>query len=114
MPSDYRVPMDPILEAFGVPVTVTRPAPDQEPIETTGVWGPPLVEQEVGGDFDRRAARKWIGIPRATVPPPMPRGTLIVAPEVLNGTSYTWRVEGLFDEVEPDEWRVIVRKVATV
>lgn len=113
MPSDYRVPMDPILDAFGVPATVTRPAPDATPVVTTGIWLQPLTETEVGRDFQRREPRRVLVLARSAVAPPLPIGTLIVAPEVLNGTRYTWRVEG-FDEVESDDWRVIVRKVGTV
>jgi hypothetical protein len=37
----------------------------------------------------------------------MPRGTLISAPETLDGDTKTWRVTGL-ERTEADHWRVLV------
>lgn len=108
MASDFRVPLDPILEAFGVPVTVIRPAPDQTPITTTGVWlSPRFDEERVGSDFTKREPRRVMALPRSDIPPPLPRQTLILASEVSGGTIRTWRVDG-FDEVQSDEWRPIL------
>lgn len=108
MASDFRVPLDPILDAFGVPAIVIRPAPDQAPITTTGVWTRPLFDEvRVGQDFSKREPRRVLALPRSEVPAPLPRNTLIEAPEVKDGPVRTWRVDS-FDQVETDEWRPIV------
>jgi len=106
--SDARVPMDPILGAFGVPATVTRPAPDDTPIETTGVWISPLTADAPGGGFElqRRERRYLLVLDRDTVPT-VPRGTRVEAPERLDGTVRTWRVDSL-ERVDTDETRVWV------
>ena len=117
---DLRVPLDPALTAFGVPATVTRPAPDNWPVATTAIWLPPLLEEPrpVGTDFQRREPRRLLSLPRAAPGIPgsvggdrvlstMPRGTTIVAAERLGEAAKTWRVDGL-ERTEADEWRVIV------
>lgn len=105
--ADLTVPCDPILEAFGVPATVTRPAPDDTPIETTGVWVPPLtVDSPSGLQTKRREPLRIFALPRADVPT-VPTGTVIEAPEVLDGPVRTWRVDG-FDRYEFDLTRVLV------
>lgn len=109
MASDYRVAVDPLFDAFGVPVTVTRPAPDQTPITTVGVWVQPLTEDNrIGTDASRREPRKVLALMRAVVPPPLPRNTVITAPEIDGGPVLTWQVDGL-ERVEADLWRVLVR-----
>ena len=106
---DVRVPVSPLLAAFGLAVTVTRPAPDNTPIATTGVWFNDAFEQEprpYGTDFQRREPRRLMAIPRSAVAT-MPRGTTVAAPEIQGGTSKTWRVDGL-DTVDADFWRVVL------
>ena len=107
--SDLRVPMDPILNAFGVPATVTRPAPDNTPVLTTGVWVRPLHEEQepFGANRRRREPRQVLSLPRSSALPTMPEGTFIVAPEEAGGTPVTWRWDGL-ELTETDCWRVIV------
>lgn len=92
----------------GVAATVTRPAPDNAPIETTGIWQvAPLEEQQpFGTDFRRVEPRRVMVLSRADVPT-IPRGTVIVAPETLDGVDKTWKVDGL-DRTEGDHWRAIV------
>jgi hypothetical protein len=109
MASDYRVAVDPIFDAFGVPVTVTRPAPDSVTITTVGVWVQPLSEeQRIGVDASRREPRKVLALQRAVIAPPLPRNTIIAAPEVDGGPVLTWQVDGI-EQVEADIWRVSVR-----
>jgi hypothetical protein len=57
---DIRVPMAPIVAAFGLDIQVTRPAPDDTPVPTTGVWIPPPLEETrpVGTDFQRHEPRR--------------------------------------------------------
>lgn len=105
---DLRVPTSPITGAFGLAITVTRPAPDNTPVTTEGVWVPPLIEEQpVGSDLQRREPRKVLAIPRTSTLAKIPRGSTISAPEVLGGTNQTWRVDG-YDRVEADLFRVIV------
>lgn len=120
--SDLRVSMAPMVDAFGLPIVVTRPAPDDEPIATVGLWisssdqdkrgAQPLDEvRPIGSDFQRREPRKVLAVPRDAVLTKFPRGSFIQAADALGGTVRTWRTDG-FDRVEPDVWRVIVVPVA--
>lgn len=105
--ADARVPMDVVLEAFGVPAVVTRPAPDNTPISTTVAWLPPLTEDVPAGvEFGRREAIRVLAIDKGDVAT-VPRGTTIVAPLELDGDDVTWRVEAVV-RVEDDCVRVIV------
>lgn len=111
--SDFRVPIAVALEAFGVPATVTRPAPNNDPIVTTGFWMSPLQELDpYGRDRKRRDPRRVFVLPRPTVPS-LDRGAVIVAAEVAGDTELTWRVDGLEQTVDPDHWRAIVVQVAS-
>jgi len=101
------------LAAHGVSATVTRPAPDDTPVSTTGIWyTQPLDEtRPFGTDFQRREPRRVMALPRADLST-LPRGTTIVAPETIGGTDKTWVVDGL-ERVEADTWRAIVRQAET-
>lgn len=93
--ADLRVPVDPILDAFGVPATVTRPAPDGTPITTTAVWiDPSMLDVPASEDFQRREPRRLLALPVGAVPT-VPRGTIVTAPETLGATSQDWRVDVL-------------------
>jgi len=94
----------------GVTATVTRPAPDDTPVSTTGIWSPFSPQQDdqpVGTDFRRREPRRVMALPRADLTN-VPRGTSVVAPESPGGTDKTWVVDGL-ERVEADTWRVILK-----
>jgi hypothetical protein len=96
---------------YGVPATVTRPAPDDVPIETTLVWLPLLTEDRpVNSDIHRRDPRRVLALRRTDVSH-APRGTLIAAPELGGATTKTWRVEGI-DRMDADHIRLIVGLVA--
>ncbi len=101
------------FSTFGVPATVTRPAPDNAPVETTAVWLPdPLDEtRPAGTDFQRREPRKVLALRRDAPLPTMPRGTIVAAPEISGGAVKNWRVDEL-DRTLSDEWRVIVVRTA--
>jgi hypothetical protein len=96
------------LSAFGVPVTVTRPAPDDTAITTTGIWVTPSTEDvPSGAEFSRRDPRRVLALSRTAVPT-CPRGTRIDAPEEQAAdTVLEWRVEGL-DRQEGEHVRVVV------
>lgn len=108
--ADHRVPVAPLLAAFGVAATVTRPAPDTTPIATTGIWLDEALEEErpYGTDFQRRDPRRLMAIPRADVST-LPRGTLIAAPELAGKVIRTWRVDGLA-HVDPEWWQGVVTR----
>jgi hypothetical protein len=109
MARDLRPPLTPATDAFGVPITVTRPAPENTPVATTGIWqaAPLLEEPPYGQDLQRRDPRRVMAIPRDTVLTHIPRGSVIVAPEQLGGTARTWHVDGL-ERMAADEMRVIL------
>lgn len=96
------------LAAHGVAATVTRPAPENTPIATTGIWVRPLHEERepFGVNRRRREPRQVLSLPRADVAT-MPEGTFIVAPEFTGGPPITWRWDGL-EQAESDHWRVVV------
>jgi hypothetical protein len=99
------------LAAHGVAATVTRPFPDNTPIETTGIWQRPLDEtQPIGTDFTRREPRRVLVLPRSVLST-LPRGTTIGAPELAGGPVLAWRVDGLDRANEPDTWRAILTRV---
>lgn len=95
------------LDAHGVPVVVTRPAPDDTPISTRGIWLTPVTDSVPGGlDLRHRDPIRIMALSRTAVPT-VPRGTVIIGPEQAGGTDRTWRVDGT-DRVEADTVRVIV------
>ena len=95
------------FSAHGVPATVTRPFPDDTPIETIGIWLTPITEDvPLGVDFQKREARHVFALQRSTVPT-VPRGTIILAPEWSHGTALRWRVDGHVQR-EADHTRVTV------
>lgn len=96
------------LSVHGVAATVTRPAPDNTPVVTTGIWvNRPLEEERpYGTDFQARRPRLVMALPRSALST-MPRGTTVVAPEQQGGANKTWKVDEL-DRTETDHWRVVL------
>lgn len=92
--------------AHGVAVTVVRPAPDDEPISTRGVWLTTTTEDVPAGAFTRKEPRRVIALKKADVPA-VPRLTEIEAPE--QGEARTWVVDGV-DGSDADHWRVAVTR----
>jgi len=93
--------------AHGVPITVSRPALDETPIATSGIWVMPQTEGIPGGtELQRRDPIRVMAISRDAVSS-VPRGTLILAPERAGGLERRWRVDGT-DRVEADHVRVVV------
>lgn len=107
MASDFRPPLAPIVEAFGVAGTVTRPAPDNAPIETTVVWVAPLpTDVPVGGELQRQEPLRVMALLLSEVPT-VPHGTLIEAPEEQSLAVRTWKADGE-ERREHDHIRVSV------
>jgi hypothetical protein len=98
---DARVDFEPLLDAFGVPATVTRPAPDDDPIETVGIWLQPLnLDEPNGSGFTRREPIRVFAV-RKDIVPTLPRGTRIEAAERVGGHVRTWMVDGTdFDDAD--------------
>ena len=96
------------LGAHGVPATVTRPAPDDTPVVTTGIWiTTPLEDpQPYGMDFQRAEPRRVMALPRSALAS-LPRETVIVAADTIGGATKTWRVDSL-DRTDADVVRVIL------
>lgn len=99
------------FSAHGVAATVTRPAPDDDPIVTTAIWVTPTTNPLPAGlALQRHDQRRVLALKRADVPT-VPTKTLIVAPPKAGDADQTWRVDGT-DRVEPDHVRVTVQPVA--
>lgn len=100
-----RLTLELNMEAHGVPIVVR--APDDEPIETRGIWVVNLTDEvPVGPAFSRREVRRIIVVRRDHVPE-VPRGTLIDAPEKADAEILTWLVDSVV-LVEADQHRCMV------
>ncbi len=104
--------LDLTASAHGVTATVTRPAPDNTPIITRGIWiTTPLEEpRPYGTDFQRRAPRRVLALPLSAVQT-LPRGTIIVALDRVGGSIKVWRVDGLDPPIIQEQWRATVIEV---
>jgi hypothetical protein len=101
--------LDITFSNMGVPATVTRPAPDNTPVSTSGIWLEPEDEtQPFGTDFQNRGARKVMAFARTAALANAPRGTVIAAAELAGGTVKNWRVDGYARSVTADEMRLIL------
>ena len=98
------------LSAHGVAATVTRPAPDDTPVETTVIWLTPKEDQPGGSDFARLDPQRVLAIPRADLST-MPRGTTIAAAEADGGATKTWARESLDRSIDPHFWYVMVKEL---
>lgn len=101
------------FNVMGVAATITRPAPNNTPVVTTGIWLDEKREQEpFGTDFQKRGARKVFAVAVSAALPNAPRGTVVVAAELEGAAAKTWRVDGYDGEVEPDLMRLILVETA--
>lgn len=98
------------MRAFGVPATVTRPAPDNAPITTSIAWVNTTTDALPAGiDLQRAEHMKLMSISLIDVPS-VPRNTVVVAPEIKGGEDKTWQVESTIARTF-DEVRVLVLEV---
>ncbi len=94
-----------LFDPFGVTATVTRPAPDSDPITTRVVWLAPdqivnpigLDDQRFQPNFQRRDPVLIMALRRDEVPT-VPRGTRIVAPPLNGHDDELWMVDGTLAE----------------
>lgn len=93
-------------QVLSVPVTVTRPAPDDEPIETRGIWLTVDTRDAPGGSFQRAEPYRVLSL-RGDEVLTVPDGTEILAPEKDGDPVVGWRVDGTHS-VETDHRRVTV------
>lgn len=105
--------LDLTAAAHGVAATVTRPAPDQAPIVTRGVWiTTPLEEPRAFGSvYARNTPRRVFAMAKSAVPT-LPIGTTIVAADRVGGSVKVWKVDGLDPQVVPEQWRAILIEAA--
>ena len=95
------------LTTHGVPATFTLPAPDDDPIETTGIWLTPLTDDfPVGSGFTRRDPIRVMAFSRAEVPI-VKVGSRVLAPEKGGEIAKRWKVDGL-DRQEADKTHVVL------
>ena len=113
--ADLRVDLQPLLRAFGVPATVTRPAPNDTPIATRAIWVTPGFTRPFADAYpDAVAVRRLepervLAVPLDEVPE-LPRGTVIAAPERRGGPVRTWSVDSV-EYADSDHRRVFVTRV---
>ena len=102
--------MDPLFSAFGVPAVVTRPAPDDAPIDTTVVWVMPQAELlPMGMDLQRRERKYLLALRRDQVST-LPRLTTIEAAEADGQAIKTWRVDSI-ESIDTESIRAWVMPV---
>ena len=81
------------FDAHGVTAVVTPPA--ETAINTTGVWMPPLFEdQPVGRELAARDPRRVLALRRDQVPEPV-RGSTVAAAETIGGVTRAWLIDGV-------------------
>lgn len=93
-------------QVLSVPVVVTRPTPDDDPIETRGIWLTMQTREAPGGPVARVERFRVMSLRRDQVPT-VPTGTVILAAELPGGDVVGWRVDGAHSH-ETDHHRVIV------
>lgn len=109
------------FKTFAVDATVTRPAPDDTPIETLRadggglLWLTPNTEEAPASlTFNRREARRVAALVKRDVPT-CPLGTAIQAPDERGGVDRGWRVDGfVLDEAEHLRVSVVEDELALV
>lgn len=97
------------MAAFGVPATVTGPAPGDTPVQTSGFFVSPLeTNPPVGNDLFRLEPRRVFVVPRSPVTS-ADRGTTVIAADFPGGPTRTWVVDGLASDADPEHLRLTVR-----
>jgi hypothetical protein len=105
--------MSAVLSAFGLEGTVTRPAPDDAPINATVVWLPVAMGDVPSGmTSSRREKVCMLSVSREEVPS-LPRGSIVEAPEVRDGDVKTWKVDAT-DLSDAEHIRALVIEVRDV
>lgn len=95
-------------QVLSVPVTdLKRPSPDDEPIETRGIWLTAETREAPDGSPVPRVERFRVMSFRRDEVPTVPTGTTFLAPELPDGEVVGWRVDGAHSQ-ETDHQRVIV------
>lgn len=94
-------------QVLSVPVIVTRPSPDDEPIETRGIWLSVQTHEEPDGAPFQRADPYRVLSLRTDEVPTVPTGTIVLAPPKDGDAVVAWRVDGTHS-VETDHHRAIV------
>lgn len=93
--------LDVNFSTHGVPATVTRPAPDDTPIDTRVIWMVAGSEQlPSGAGFGRVGPTQLLALRRDEVPT-VPIGTVILAPPPGSTVAVGWVVDGI-DVVDGD------------
>jgi hypothetical protein len=111
--------LDRNFKTFAVDATVTRPAPDDTPIETLRedggglLWLTPTTEDAPESQvFARRERRRVAAFLKRDVPT-CPIGTAIAAPDERGGDPGGWRVDGfVLDEAEHMRVSVVADETA--
>ena len=80
--------------AMPVSVPITHTVPAGSPVTGIGNWlDSRIFETPEGASFQRREGSRFMSVVIATFAT-SPHGTVVVAPEVVDGSDKTWRVEG--------------------
>ncbi|MDP1570344.1 MAG: hypothetical protein Q8L86_10095 [Vicinamibacterales bacterium] len=94
---------------YGVPATVTRPAPDNAPVTCTVINRVEQLQERrpFGGDFQKREGRRVMSFRKSEIATQLPRGTTVVAPERKGGADKTWVIDSV-DRVDAYCWHMVV------
>lgn len=98
-----------MFTTMGVPAVVTRPAPNDTPIETRLIWVDRSTPDVPDAQAPRREVRRVAAFQVSAVSA-LPKGTRVVAAESQVGSARAWRVDGT-DRVEVDQIRVVLLPV---
>lgn len=101
------------LDVLGLDIVITRPAPDDIPIPTKGIWLQPLDESApFGNSMARRSGGKVMFIGKTDEIQGLDQGTVIESAELEGGPVLTWVVAGYVDAVARDSIRVVLVQTA--
>jgi hypothetical protein len=79
---------------LSVPITVTRPAPNDTPVASVGVWLLDMIPSPEEAVFQKREVRRDMAISRTDVDV-IEKGTTVNAPPRDGGVAVNWTVDSV-------------------
>jgi len=99
---------------YGVPATVTRPAPDDTPVSCTVILRVEQLQERrfPGGDLQKREGRRVMSFQKADFATSLPRGTTVAAPERKGAADKAWQIDSI-DRVDAYCWHMVVTQTSS-